>query len=125
MKARLKLKPGQKGTKKLVEIYGDALVCIRYRYDEVSQSRIKTVELIVEKKKWTPPKALFTDLEQVPVKIAYAETELKNLAKKAGGRWDPEKKVWIIQYGRIKGNRLAKHIVIDALQTTEKTAGDQ
>jgi hypothetical protein len=31
MKTRVKLKPGQKGTKKLVERYGDALVCVRYR----------------------------------------------------------------------------------------------
>lgn len=28
--ARLKLKPGQKGTKKLFTQYGDALVCVRY-----------------------------------------------------------------------------------------------
>lgn len=30
MGTRLKLKPGQKGTKALVEKYGDALVCVRY-----------------------------------------------------------------------------------------------
>jgi hypothetical protein len=44
--ARLKLKLGQKGTKALVEKYGDDLVCIRYRYDEASRTRIKTVELV-------------------------------------------------------------------------------
>jgi len=32
MKSRLNLKPGQKGTKRLVEKYGDALH-VRYRYD--------------------------------------------------------------------------------------------
>ena len=37
MKARVTLKPGQKGTKKLVERYGDALVCVRYRYDPVKR----------------------------------------------------------------------------------------
>jgi hypothetical protein len=31
---RLKLKPDQKGTKLLVEKYGDSLLCVRYRYDE-------------------------------------------------------------------------------------------
>jgi len=50
---RLKLKPGQKGTKALVEKYGDDLVCVRYRYDETSRTRIKTVELIVERKQLT------------------------------------------------------------------------
>lgn len=54
MIARLKLKPGQKGTKKLVAEHGDALVCVRYRYDEASSTRFKTVELIVEKKHGAP-----------------------------------------------------------------------
>jgi len=48
MLTRLKLKPGPKGTKRLVAEHGDALVCVRYRYDEASSTRIKTVELIVE-----------------------------------------------------------------------------
>jgi len=31
MKTRLILKPGQKGTGRLVSIYGDRPVCVRYR----------------------------------------------------------------------------------------------
>jgi len=49
MQSRLKLKPGQKGTKRLLDIYGDSLVCVRYRYDTATRMRFKTVELIVEK----------------------------------------------------------------------------
>jgi len=49
MITRLKLKPGQRGTKALVEQHGDALVCIRFRYDAASRTRFKTVELVVEK----------------------------------------------------------------------------
>lgn len=48
METRLHLKPGQNGTKRLVQKYGDRLVCVRYRYDEVSGQRHKTVELIEE-----------------------------------------------------------------------------
>lgn len=55
MKTRLILKPGQKGTKRLTEKYGDALVCVRFSYDAELRQRIKTVELIVEKTDWTPP----------------------------------------------------------------------
>jgi hypothetical protein len=33
METRLTLKPGQKGTKRLVARYGDQLVRVRYRYD--------------------------------------------------------------------------------------------
>jgi len=114
MKTRLKLKPGQKGTKGLVDIYGDALLCVRYRYDEANSTRIKTVEIIVEKKAWTPPRPKFKDDMRVPVRIAYAETELKNMAKIAGGKWDPEKRLWFITFGRIKGTALEKHIALDA-----------
>ena len=35
MKTRLTRKPGQKGTKKLTALYGEKLVCVRYRYDIV------------------------------------------------------------------------------------------
>lgn len=52
MRTRLKLKPGQNGTKKLLEKYGDVLVCVRYRYDEETQKRYKTVELIVDEGVW-------------------------------------------------------------------------
>jgi hypothetical protein len=34
MKTRKHLKPGQMGTKRFVTQYGDALLCVRYRYDE-------------------------------------------------------------------------------------------
>ena len=32
MEVKVTLKPGQNGTKRLVEHYGDQLVCVRYRY---------------------------------------------------------------------------------------------
>src|SRR5690242_9276955 len=114
MRARLKLLPGQKGTKELVRKYGDTLLCVRYRYDEATSTRIKTVELIVEKKPWTPPAPRYRDEELIPVCIAYAETQLKNQARAAQGTWDPQAKLWFIQYGRIKGTPLEKHIVLDA-----------
>ena len=48
METRLSLAPGQNGTKKLLAIYGDRLVCVRYRHDAERKQRHKTVELIVE-----------------------------------------------------------------------------
>jgi hypothetical protein len=114
MTTRLKLKPGEKGTKRLLEKYGDSLVCVRYRYDEASCTRLKTVEVIVEKKDWTPPPPRFAANELVPVRIAYAESALKQMAKAAGGRWDPEARLWFISYGKIKKTALEKHIILDA-----------
>lgn len=54
MRTRLKLKPGQRGTKKLQALYGDRLICVRYRYDAENGRRLKTIELIVEEKAWVP-----------------------------------------------------------------------
>jgi len=87
---RLKLKPGQKGTKALSEKYGDALVCVRYRYDETSRQRIKTVELIIEKKELPAPRQKVADDVLVPVRIVYGERELGKMAKMMGGRWNPD-----------------------------------
>jgi hypothetical protein len=120
MPARLKLKPGQKGTKKLMGIYGDALVCVRYRYDEETRTRIKTVEIVVERKEWTPPPPRFAADEIVPVRIAYQESACKRMAREAGGRWNPEARLWFIQYGRIKGTLLEKHIILDTLKSGVK-----
>ena len=114
MITRLKLKPGQKGTKKLLEKHGDALVCVRYRYDEENRARYKTVELIVEKISWQPTVKKFGDNDLVPVQIGFTEKALMATAKAAKARWNPEKKLWFILYGKIRGTTLEKHIVLDA-----------
>jgi hypothetical protein len=56
MDTKLTLKPGQRGTKKLMKEYGDRLICVRYRYDNETQMRYKTVELVVDTTHWTPRK---------------------------------------------------------------------
>jgi hypothetical protein len=56
MRPHLTLPPDQDGAKQLRERYGDCLVCVRYRYDEVKKQRWKTIELIIEKSAWKPPK---------------------------------------------------------------------
>jgi hypothetical protein len=116
MITRLKLKPGQRGTKSLVEQYGDALVCVRYRYDAVSRTRIKTVELIVEKKKLASSKQIFKNSDIVPVQIAYGEKELGRQIRSLGGKWDSAVKLWYVTYGKIKGTELEKHLILDASQ---------
>lgn len=55
MLAKKKLKPGQNGTKAMLDQYGEQLVCVRYRYDRARQLRLKTVELIVESTPWIHP----------------------------------------------------------------------
>jgi hypothetical protein len=103
MKTQTHLKPGQNGTKRLVEKYGDALVCVRYRYDEKRGVRLKTVEIVVDEKT-DNPLARLRDGDIVPVIVPFTEKALRERLKAAGGRWDPKEKLWRVPYGAIRGN---------------------
>lgn len=112
MKTRLILKPGQRGTKRLTDKYGDHLVCVRFRYDAISKQRLKTVELVIERTAWEPPPEKIANDSLVTVKIEGYETDLRKLIKAAGGIWKPEKKLWYARYGNVKGTPLKKHIYV-------------
>ncbi len=77
MKTHTHLKPGQKGTRKLVEKYGASLLCVRYRYDEIRGVRLKTVEIIVEEKAGKLP-LRYRDENTVSVIVAYTEKALRD-----------------------------------------------
>ena len=94
MRTQVTLQPGQKGTKKLYDRYGDQLVCVRYRYDAARQRRLKTVELIVEEVPWRPERAARKGAETVGVRVAVQEVALQRQVKLAGGRWNPARRVW-------------------------------
>jgi hypothetical protein len=113
LRTRLILKPGQPGTKRLAEKYGDALLCVRFKYDSKSQQRLKTVELIVERAEWTPPPPRYSADTLVPLRIDVAAIPLRAQAKAAGGRWNPEKRLWFVKYGNIAGTPLEKYIPVD------------
>jgi hypothetical protein len=114
MKTRLILKPGQRGTKNLTNKYGEDLICVRFRYDETTQQRLKTIELVVERADWKPPLKKFTAATVVALRIEGYETELRKKVKAAGGKWNPEKRLWHVKYCDIAGTELEKHIHIDA-----------
>lgn len=103
MKTRTHLKPGQRGTKRLVEQFGDALLCVRYRYDEGRGVRLKTVEIVVEEKPCRSG-ARLRDEDVVSLLVTFAEKGLRERLKGAGGRWDPEQKLWRVRYGSIRGD---------------------
>jgi hypothetical protein len=115
VKTRLILKPGQPGTKSLEKKYGDALLCVRFRYDEKLRQRLKTVELVLERTDWTPH---YTADALVPLRIDAADMPMRLQAKAAGGRWNPEKRLWFIKFGKIAGTSLEKHIQVDMSQSS-------
>ena len=100
MEIRLTRRPGQPGTRKLVQRFGERLVCVRYRYDAQKNCRYKTVELIVETVLWRPRirRARRCDEEMIAVRIAYAETELRERAKRLGAIWRPQQRLWEMRW---------------------------
>jgi hypothetical protein len=111
MRTLLHLKPGQKGTKQLLAQYGDRLVCVRYRYDARRKKRFKTVELIIAERAWEPPAPRFTADTIVGVRVSFAEVELRDQVKQAGGKWNRQRKVWELRYDQVVALKLEARIV--------------
>ena len=115
METRVTLKPGDKGTKSMVERFGERLICVRYRYDAARRVRYKTVELIVDEVPWQPTPPSDQPCERpgrppalVGVRVRYEETGLRQTVKEAGGRWDQQRKLWILP------RRTAKRLGLEA-----------
>ena len=83
MQTRLKLKPGQRGTKKLQMQCGNKLMAVRYRYDAQKKKRYKTVEIIVEEIPWSPQPRRDA---LVAVRVNWGEADLARQVKRAGGK---------------------------------------
>ena len=111
MKVKRIVKPGQPGTKKLLERYGENLVCVRYRYDDENQRAYKTIELIIENLPWQSAPDKISLNKKVNLKIDFDETELRKQVKSAGGIWDPHQKVWQLVYKHVHALNLTNRIV--------------
>jgi hypothetical protein len=111
MKTIKKINPGMKGTKNLVERYGDNLVCVRYRNDYERQRKIKTIELIIDERPLSnnPSKIPMNKIMQLKVK--YGEVDVGRLIKSAGGRWDRKQSVWELPYQQVLALGLEDRIV--------------
>lgn len=114
----LHLKPGQKGTKQLLAQYGDRLVCVRYRYDAQQKKRFKTVELIVAEREWDPPAPRFAADAMVGVRVGFAEVEVREQVKQAGGKWNRSRKVWELRYAQVVALKLEPRIVEEEASNT-------
>ena len=113
METRLTLRPGQPVTRKLVEKYGERLVCVRYVYDAAAGRRLKTVELVIETVPWKPNarKRRREDDDVVYVRIAYHEADLRERAKRLGAIWRQPQKLWEITFRDSKRLEIEDRIV--------------
>jgi hypothetical protein len=75
METRATRRPGQKGTKIHAERYGDRLLFVRYRYDPETNTRVTTVELIVDRRPARRASALAAPALAAPSPAASARVE--------------------------------------------------
>ena len=103
---------GENGTKTLSKRYGDSLVCVRYRRCARTGARYKTVELKL--RAYEAPalhRADFYQRETVHLQISWEERELQPAIKQAGGRWEPEAKLWKVNGATVERLRLWDRVV--------------
>ncbi|NJN15718.1 MAG: hypothetical protein HC822_05260 [Oscillochloris sp.] len=112
MRARAKRRPGQPGTKALVELYGDRLVCVRYRYDAEKRRRYKTVELIIDEGPWNPAPPPLAPDTIVYLRVGWGEYDLVKTIKLAGGTWREDIKYWSLRYDRVVRHGLLDRMVV-------------
>ncbi len=113
MKANKNLLPGKPGTEKLLEKYGEKLVCVRYRYDALKHKRIKTVELIEEEVSWHKNNNKIPRNKIVKIRINWGEVHIYKAVKSLGGRWNDTRKLWELSYGDVLDLGLESRIVYD------------
>ena len=111
MRTRFPLKPGQQGTKQFRVQYGDRLVCVRCRYDAPRQKRCKTVELLVAERAWEPPAPRCPADTSVGRRIGFAEVDMRERVKQAGGEWHRRHKGGVWRYDQVVALTLEARIV--------------
>lgn len=98
MKNLVTLRPGARGTIRLVEEYGEALLFVRYRYNAATGKRYKTVELIVDEKPWTAPVA---PGELLWLRIPEHEEALIECIEEHGGKKAARRPLWRLPAWRV------------------------
>jgi hypothetical protein len=91
---------------------------VRYRYDVERKKRLKTAEILVAERDWEPPPPRFAPEHIVEVRVALAETAIRDRVKRAGGTWNPDRRLWQMRYDRAVRLGLTRRIVDDQASNT-------
>jgi len=87
------------------------LVCVRYRYDLKNKQKLTTVEIIIDRQKWTKDQSRTPPNKIINLRIDYGERELAQQVKSLGGRWDNQKKTWKLPFKYVQILRLEDRII--------------
>ena len=110
------LKPGDRGTSRLLRKFGERLVCVRYRFDPAKKKNLTTVELIIDERDaplgyhpLSPRRR--TPKQKVLVRVDFHESELRARVKAAHGLWDPERRGWLLPFAAVEEMGLEERIM--------------
>lgn len=92
------MRPGTRGTAKLVRDYGDRLISVRYRYSDTPPTRFTTVEIVVATAPWK-----VSPRRNVHVDVKSWEADLREKIRAVGGKWVPKAARWRMRYDRALG----------------------
>jgi len=106
-----KLAPGEPGTKKYLEKYGDRFVCLRYKYDTESGIKSKTIELTVSEEVWTKKSNYIPPNKLMHLNIPLTNVFLQKLVREAGGFWDSTAHCLRLPYNMTKALGLETRII--------------
>lgn len=106
-----KLKPGDAGTKHLVEKYGDELLSVRYIYDPEKKIKMKTIELIESVQNWNGAYKKYPWNKIMKLKVDYGEASIGRLIRSAGGYWNKSNKFWELPYREVISLGLEDRII--------------
>ena len=102
---------GQPGTQKWIKRFGRDLVAVRYKYDEVTNKKTVTVELVAEVQDWQKNLNRIPKNKIVKIKIDYDEIELRQKIKTYGAIWNKTEKIWELKYDIVQALGLTERIV--------------
>ncbi|WP_288130001.1 hypothetical protein [Microbulbifer sp.] len=109
-------KPGDDGTKRYSEKYGQQLCAVRYRRSPCKKTVYTTVEIIVSERdayrrneRIAPQRNL--DKKWVALKIAFEEVHLRNEVRRIGGRWSKTAQAWVVNRRLAESADLGHRIV--------------
>lgn len=100
-----KLSPSRPGAIKLAQRYGESLVCVRHRIDPSGQSRITTVELVVDT---TPIQINPNDV--VALNNEMTDRAMRSALLNSGATWDAKGKVWLMPMKVARALRLQNSV---------------
>lgn len=110
LRTRLTLAPGQNGTKKLARRFCERLICVRY--DEATNRRFNTVELVVDEIPWERSRR---PDPTVRIRVGIDELRVRDGVKLAGGRWLPSERLWLLKISEVRRLRLLHRVVPEDL----------